>query len=98
MYKVSIEIPNSVNDDVYEKVKFFSTKEDAERFIEENEKEVDEWNKPDGSPFGGRMSTRYFSYELEEVNRDTVMDGMTFGDLANIIYDLVNKTYGNVIP
>ncbi len=88
MFKANYEVTNSVNDDEVKMVKYFAEEDDAKSFIKDAEDDVDEWNKPEPgiSPYaGGKMSTRYIDTELIEVTDDTVLDGLTMGNLIEII-------------
>jgi len=98
-FKAIVEISNSVNDDEYIKVKYFASEQNAKDFILEKEREVEEWNKPEESPSGGRMSTRYIYTDVSQVDEDTELNGLTFGDLHSIIRDIINteiKTRGTI--
>ncbi len=88
MFKANYEVTNSVNDDEVKIVKYFAEEDDAKSFIKDAEDDVDEWNNPEPgiSPYaGGKMSTRYIDTELIEVTDDTVLDGLTMGNLIEII-------------
>ena len=91
LFKVWYERSNSVNDEVYENTKYFTSKKDAQSFIDEQQKNIDDWNSPDPSGrFGGRMSIRYFDYEMTKVEEDTPLNEITFGMLVNIIMEVKN--------
>ena len=91
MHKVTIEITNSVNDDVVEISRIFTNIEDAEELVAERQKDVDEWNKPEDSPYGGKMSTRYMYSDIEHVDDDTVIDAMTYGDLVDLVQEIARQ-------
>ena len=92
MFKAWCYITNSVNDSEVEMVKYFNTISEAEDFVAEKEEEVEEWNKPENSPSGGRMSTRYIVSNIEEMLDNTVLDGLTYGNLKKIIFDVARNT------
>lgn len=101
MYKAWYEITNSVNNDAYESTGYFISRHEAEAFVQKAEDSVDEWNKPEpGGGFGGKMSTRWISSEIEEVIGETVMDGITFGDFESLVEQIVVKQLAaiNTVP
>ena len=91
MFRAWYELSNSVNDDEVNVSRFFITEELAQAFIDKKLAEVDEWNKSEVSPHGGKMSTRYIYSGVEEVTPDTPLEGITFGDLESIIIEIIRK-------
>ncbi len=85
MYKVTITITNSVNDDVITKIKVCDTKKEADNYIEEQELEVQAWNKEAADWRSGIQSHRYFDSDLDPITRETPVDGLTVGDLQKIL-------------
>ncbi len=92
MFKASYEITNSVNDDERKVVKYFNTEEEGEDFLADAEDDVNEWNRPENTPSGGRMSTRYISCNLIKVTDSTILDGLTMGNLREIIASVARTT------
>ena len=92
MFKAWHETTNSVNDDAYESTKYFLTRKEAEAFIQKAQDSVDEWNKPEpGGGYGGKMSSRWLSSEIEELGDDTVISGLTFGDFRSLVSQIIHS-------
>ena len=101
MFKAWYEITNSVNDDTNESTKFFLTKKEADSFVKEAQDSVEEWNKPEpGGGYGGKMSTRWISVEIEEVSDDTIIRDLTFGDFKSLVRGIIHTelTAINTMP
>jgi len=100
LFKVEGEISNSVNDEVVQFVKYFRNEEDARAFEKSKEDEVERWNNQEIYPYGGRVSTRWLDIIVEEVSKDTELDGLTLGDLEAIIRSVVSdiNTAMAVVP
>ena len=91
MFRAWYEITNSVNDNEINVSKFFITEKEAQDCVDKEKDSVNEWNKPEDSTQGGKMSIRYIYSGVEKVASNTPLDGITFGDLEMIVNGLIHK-------